>query len=391
MSNETYMNTSGSGFKNERLRRFMESRHCTLLGVGVMSKNCVDATIELSNEYEIPLMLIASRRQIEAKCFGGGYVNNWSTEQFAKYVIETDKKGKIILCRDHGGLWQNNFEIEKKLSLRNAMESAKKSFQVDIESGFDIIHIDTSIDIFKNLSVDTSLARIFELYGFCWSAALKNNREICFEIGSEEQNDGISSPSDTEYIISETINFCENNGLPRPLFMVVQTGTKVMEMKNIGLFDNTESEIPKLSSICNKYHVLLKQHNTDYLSNKTLIKHPELGIHAANVAPEFAVAETRAFIKILQEYNLNELVDKFIKLSYNSKRWGKWILPNSKTTQLEKTIISGHYVFSTPEFIKIKSKAEHELQKHNIILDEYLKTKIKKSILRYLTYFNLVN
>ena len=30
---------------------------------------------------------------------GGGYVNNWSTEKLRKYT----KKGKIILCRDHGG------------------------------------------------------------------------------------------------------------------------------------------------------------------------------------------------------------------------------------------------------------------------------------------------
>jgi len=130
---------------NERLKRFMDSRRCTLLGVGPMSKNCVDAAIELSNDYEIPLMLIASRRQIEAGCFGGGYVNNWSTERFAEYVIEHDLKGKIILARDHGGPWQNTFEKEKKLSLRNAMESAKKSFQVDIESGFEIIQINHNI------------------------------------------------------------------------------------------------------------------------------------------------------------------------------------------------------------------------------------------------------
>ena len=31
-------------------------------------------------------MLIASRRQIECKALGGGYCNNWSTEEFSKYV-----------------------------------------------------------------------------------------------------------------------------------------------------------------------------------------------------------------------------------------------------------------------------------------------------------------
>ena len=131
-----------------------------------MSLNCVDATIEIADEYKIPLMLIASRRQIDTKIFGGGYVNNWSTEQFSKYVSKKTKKKNIILCRDHGGPWQNNFEIEKKISLDAAMENAKKSFEADIKSNFQVIHIDPSIDPKKTLKVDDVLKRIFELYIF---------------------------------------------------------------------------------------------------------------------------------------------------------------------------------------------------------------------------------
>lgn len=59
---------------------------CTLLGVGPMSINCVNAAIELANEYDTPLMLIASRRQIDSEKFNGGYVNNWTTSEFANYV-----------------------------------------------------------------------------------------------------------------------------------------------------------------------------------------------------------------------------------------------------------------------------------------------------------------
>ena len=39
----------------------------TLLGVGPMSLNCVDASIELSNKFNVPIILIASRRQIDSK------------------------------------------------------------------------------------------------------------------------------------------------------------------------------------------------------------------------------------------------------------------------------------------------------------------------------------
>ena len=89
-----------------------------------MSKNCIDASIELSDKYLLPLMLIASRRQIDFQKIGGGYVENWSTYQFSKYVQKNQKK-QIILCRDHGGPWQNNLEIEKNYNIKQAMESAK--------------------------------------------------------------------------------------------------------------------------------------------------------------------------------------------------------------------------------------------------------------------------
>ena len=56
-------------------------------------------------------MLIASRRQIESEKLGRGYVNNWSTEEFAEYVRkEMIKIIKLYLCRDHGGPYQNEDE-----------------------------------------------------------------------------------------------------------------------------------------------------------------------------------------------------------------------------------------------------------------------------------------
>ena len=76
----------------EKIESYLKKTPNTLLCVGPMSVNCVDATIELANQYDVPLMLIASRRQIDSKDFGGGYVNNWTTEEFANYVTKHDKK-----------------------------------------------------------------------------------------------------------------------------------------------------------------------------------------------------------------------------------------------------------------------------------------------------------
>jgi len=80
----------------QKLSEYLSTNRCTLLGVGPMSVNCVDAAIELANEYTIPIMLIASRRQIDSAQFNGGYVNNWTTSEFADYVRSKDKKKKKI-------------------------------------------------------------------------------------------------------------------------------------------------------------------------------------------------------------------------------------------------------------------------------------------------------
>ena len=152
-----------------------------------MSRNCIDATCEIANDFSVPLMLIASRRQIDSEQMGGGYVNNWSTEEFSKYVSSKDKNKMVLLARDHGGPWQNNIEIEKKYDLKKAMDSAK-SYSTDIKSGFKVIHIDPSIDPNNKLNTDTVLERVYELYEFCTEESIKNNQEIIFEIGTEEQS-----------------------------------------------------------------------------------------------------------------------------------------------------------------------------------------------------------
>ena len=90
--------------KKDKIKNFINNKRCTLLGVGPMSINCVDASIEIASEHDIPIFLIASRRQIDSGEFGGGYVNNWTTREFAEYVINKDKKGNIIISRDHGAL-----------------------------------------------------------------------------------------------------------------------------------------------------------------------------------------------------------------------------------------------------------------------------------------------
>lgn len=384
---------------HQRLKSFIEKRRCTLLGVGPMSVNCVDATIELANEHEVPILMIASRRQIDSVEFGGGYVNNWTTEDFARYVTDKDKKGKILLARDHGGPWQSIKEKEEKLGLRRAMDSAKLSYRADIAAGFQVLHIDPSVDIHGSPDVDEVLDRVFDLYEFCWSQAQQAGQEIIFEVGTEEQSGSTNSQEELDYTLNAIKKFCTQNKIPQPTFVVIQCGTRVMEMRNVGSFDSpirvaneipAEIQLPKMIEICNRHGIFMKEHNTDYLSDEGLQWHPRLGIHAANVAPEFGVAETTALVSVLETNGLAKIAERFLKIAYDSNKWDKWMLDNTTATDKDRSLIAGHYVFSKPEVKELKIEAAKELERKGILLEEHLKQQVKQSILRYLRNFRLV-
>ena len=379
----------------QRLKNYRKNRNCTLLGVGPMSKNCIDATIELANEYCTPLMLIASRRQIDSEQFGGGYVENWTTEQFADYVRYKDTQKNIILARDHGGPWQNELEISNKLNLNDAMQSAKESYRADIDAGFQILHIDPSVDIHANPNIDQVLERVYELYEFCWTYSQQKKQDVIFEIGTEEQNGSNNTQEELEYTLECMRKFCKSNKLPYPSFIVIQAGTRVMEMRNVGSFDSPirvanelppEIQIPKMISICNHYRIFMKEHNADYLSTDSLKWQPRLGIHAANIAPEFGVAESKAFIDLMENSNQNILLEEFLRISYESKKWEKWMINATSASDKDKAIISGHYIFSTAECLELKNQARFHIKD----LDTQLKNKVKESIFRYMKAFNLV-
>jgi len=173
----------------------------------------------------------------------------------------------------------------------------------------------------------------------------------------------------------------------------------VMEMRNVGSFDSpvrvadeipAEIQVPKMIEICARYGVLMKEHNTDYLSNDALQWHPRLGIHSANVAPEFGVTETSAIVSILENNGMAQLAQRVLRLAYDSHKWEKWMLKDTKATDRDRSIIAGHYVFSKPEFLEIKVRAIKKLKAKGINLDEYLKAQVKLSIMRYLRNFRLV-
>ena len=377
--------------KVEKLIDFGLKKKCTLLGIGPMSKNCIDVTIELANKYNVPIMLIASRRQIESNELGGGYVNNWTTEEFSEYVKKRDLKKNIILCRDHGGPFQGI--NEDNLTLEEAINNAKSSFLIDIKSDFEILHIDPSGYTKDELEINKMLEIIYELYEYCHKKAIENNKKVSFEISIGREDGGVHKSEEIKFAISQIEEFCAKKRIPNPLFVVVKTGNYVMETRNIGIFEemmsddkNTQKmEIGNIIDYLNAKDIMLKEHNADYISNDMLKIHPKIGIHAMNVAPEFGVVETRAMLKWFTKNNLNLEKEKFLDLSLKSNKWKKWMVEQSSATDNDKAVIAGHYVLSNMDVREIIDQLE---MKKDLL--EYVKEEIRISIKNYLKCLELI-
>ena len=144
-----------------------------------------------------------------------------------------------------------------------------------------------------------------------------------------------------------------------------------------------------MAEICHRYRVMIKQHNSDYLPTEDLCWLPNLNIHAANVAPEFGVVETKSLITLMDNYKLNLLKDRFLELAFNSGKWKKWMIKGSEATDVDRAIIAGHYVFSTADFNDIKEEMRVKLSQVGIDLEHQLVDAVKASILRYIKSLRL--
>ena len=94
---------------------------------------------------------------------------------------------------------------------------------------------------------------------------------------------------------------------------------------------------------------------------------------------------TKAMIDLFESESMHDLSDKFLQISYDSGKWKKWMLEDTRATDRDKAIIAGHYVFSSDECVALKAEARARIKG----LDEYLKSKVKESIFRYVNAFNL--
>jgi hypothetical protein len=332
------------------------------LFIGPMSKNIVDSVIEYSNENNIELSLIPSRRQVE---HDGGYVNNWTTKNFCEYVKQNTNK--VLLVRDHSGPSQGN----------NA-DDGILSFVTDCKY-FDVIHI----DVWKKYpDYNDGLNETIKFIELGYAI----NPNLHYEIGTEESIRPFSS-EELDRLLTDLKNKLPSKLFSKIKYAVVQSGTALKGNTNIGKYNN--GRLFEMLKVVNNHNLISKEHNGDYLESNILRDKFMIGLQSINVAPEFGKLETSI---ILSEIEGNEeLFNKFYQICYNSKRWVKWVDSDFKPEENKKELINicGHYVFSDVGFIEIKKTLPQDI-------DKKIKNEIKEKIKMFLTnmeidYYNLLH
>ena len=296
--------------------------------IGPMSKNVVDAVIEFTEETGNKIGFIPSRRQVE---YNGGYVNNWTAEEFSDYV-----DGRVPIERDHGGAGQGYKD-----------DDGYKSFRYDCQN-FDIIHIDPW-KAYPNFDegLKETLATINYIHNM--------NPNTLFEVGTEEAIRKFT-PDDLNRLLEELSHFEFFDNIK---YAVVQSGVGLDLGKRVNTGNFDLDRLKAFIRVCKRWGKLSKEHNGDYLTNEDVKVRFDAGLDSLNIAPEFGQLETLCYLE-----HMGDDIEDYYQICYDSKRWEKWVdddfVPKDNKEELIK--ICGHYVLSDKKFLEIKPDIDTKIK-----------------------------
>jgi hypothetical protein len=312
---------------------------------GPMSPEIVEAVFRYSHVTHYPLMLIASKNQVD---YAGGYVNNWNTQTYMSFVKEmrsTYLDADVLVCRDHCGPGFNG---------NTELSDTFKTINEDIRRGFDLIHIDFCH--FPGPRAN-ALEKAAEAINF----AKRLNPTIRFEIGTDEIRQPFNLPQarrDVEFFLQ----FC------KPDYYVVNTGSHVLEDKQVGVFNSNNVQLAK--DMLFSYGLKLKEHNADYLTPDQIKLRNGL-VDSMNIAPELGVRQTERVISLANQYHVD--YEAFLETAYKSKKWKKWLHLTSPDDRYSCAIFAGHYCFTSKEYKRLCT----HLNEHIDLKEELIKTAIE--------------
>jgi hypothetical protein len=302
--------------KNNKSR---ELALATKVFVGPMTLNVVKACIEYHNSTDNIISFLPSRRQLD---FGSNSYTALKTPEALISLISKSSAKRMLVARDHAGPSQGTL-----------LDNGVASILSDVTAGVGQIHIDP----FKVSGATMHTALDKTIYLINRATSLSQN--VCFEVGTEEAIFPYT-PGELDRFLGALLASVPHEVVKNILFGVVQSGTSVFNLSNTGNFDAKKSAA--MAKICEKYGLLAKEHNSDYLSVDDFKERIDCGVKSFNLAPEFGTIESAVLIDLMKKHNMHEALRFFRIMCFESGKWKRWGVVD--TDQNKYIHLAGHYI-----------------------------------------------
>jgi len=372
------------------------------------SLSVIRAALKSAKRCNAPVKFAATLNQVD---LDGGYTGLTPAE-FVKtirlHALNLNVISPVIVAIDHGGPWLKDVHKREKWPYLKTMEAVKKSFEAAIEAGYDLIHVDPTVDVTldngKTISIEVVAERTLELIEHAEKFRRKNNfARISYEVGTEEVHGGLADMHVFTKFLELLKEGLKTKGLSDiwPCFVVGKVGTDL----HTTTFDPVVAK--QLTDIAKSYGSLIKGHYSDNVTNPEA--YPASGMGAANIGPEFTEMEYDALIELEQIQTRLFAEGKIAKSAslkkklwesvIKSERWQKWLhagennndfYSNSPDRQ-EWLIKTGcRYIWEDPEVLSTRAKLYQNINMQGIDAAEIVESSIERAMDRYFFKFNLI-
>jgi D-tagatose-1,6-bisphosphate aldolase subunit GatZ/KbaZ len=381
----------------------------TLFAACPNSISVLKAALLSAKRCNAPIKFAATLNQVDTD---GGYTG-FTAKEFVDTIREEARvinfNGPVIIAIDHGGPWLKDKHRHDNLSYTETMKEVMNSFEKAMDAGFDMIHVDTTIDFTlpRGVSIDIEVVakRTIELIAHCENYRKKKGYEkIAYEVGTEEVHGGLADMNVFNRFLELLQEGLKKDNLKDtwPCFVVGKVGTDL----HTTLFDPVVAR--QLAEAAKPYGSKIKGHYSDNVYNPE--DYPLSGMGAANIGPEFTEREYDGLMELVTIENMLHKEGKIAKPSgmkerlweavIASKRWIKWINKEEssdnfyalgKNRQLWLIKTGCRYIWENPEVVAARSKLYSNMERNGIKSEIIVQTGICQAMDRYFYKFNLVN
>ncbi|MEM4488913.1 MAG: class II D-tagatose-bisphosphate aldolase, non-catalytic subunit [Desulfurococcaceae archaeon] len=365
----------------EKIIENLRKKRSTLLGISPVSEYVVISTLKVASRLNAPIIFVASLNQVDVY---GGYTG-FTPGSFVKFVNDNIKSqglnSRVIFQLDHCGPWLKDDHIAKNYNYNEALNDILRSVEEFIKAGFQLIHVDTTIDIEKTdkiADVDTAIKRTVQLMDLIEDIARNFGIEVYYEIGSDRW--GFKPVEIFDSFVSHVISMLKRQNInpQKIIFVVADVGTKVQPGNRVN-----KEVLEKFSRTALKYNYLLKIHSGDYLENPGVL--PRYNVGGVNIGPMFADIQYQVVKGAILEIKEHKLLEKLNSLILSGDKIGKY-MRKGKIEDYEIGLAS-RYIWSSREARELISVIERQ----GVPLSKRILENMENKVEFYLKELNLEN